>query len=84
MKCNHVDAIGETGTFLNCDRCRKPQSEGYYVEHENDKEEKELSFTAVVFLCDDCIIELSKKYPMKVFGGLGKYLGKWTNAEWKE
>jgi hypothetical protein len=87
MKCVHVDGIGEIGVFpLRCSKCKEFQSEGYYVDAESDKEQKELDWYGVdvIFLCDDCIIILSHNYTMRIFGGSGRYLGKWINGRWIE
>ena len=77
--------IGEAGEVpVRCDRCRKPQVEGYYIESEDSKEENELSFTALPFLCEGCIVDLSGKFTMNVYGGSGKYLGKWVDGNWED
>jgi len=85
FKCDRCKRFVEEAYYIN------------RYDTESDEEEKELEQyitiefkqneifwrkEPIICLCIDCIVELSKKFPMKIFGGSRRYLGKWINGKW--
>jgi len=83
-----------------CVKCKRVLSEKFRIDVETSEEQRELDryrsirnsthnekqrdSHGVVFLCADCIVNLSYIYPMKIFDEAGRYKGHWFNGGWME